>query len=137
MRLAAVSLAGIAGEVLQLLRFNFINLELTTHRLKLHLGSRADSDTRTDSATANRASPRLSAGWLAAPTSLCRSRSFYRVSPGHAAMKSLPYFCRGEVIRGFGRGSKELGIHTGEWITGQWGSPLTWILADAGNVRSL
>lgn len=27
-------------------------------------------------------------------------------------MKSLPYFCRGEVIRGFGRGSKELGIPT-------------------------
>uniref|UniRef100_A0A3P8W8N0 riboflavin kinase n=1 Tax=Cynoglossus semilaevis TaxID=244447 RepID=A0A3P8W8N0_CYNSE len=24
----------------------------------------------------------------------------------------LPYFCRGEVIRGFGRGSKELGIPT-------------------------
>ncbi|XP_006626942.1 riboflavin kinase [Lepisosteus oculatus] len=27
-------------------------------------------------------------------------------------MKNLPYFCRGEVIRGFGRGSKELGIPT-------------------------
>ncbi|XP_018614557.1 riboflavin kinase [Scleropages formosus] len=27
-------------------------------------------------------------------------------------MRSLPYFCRGEVIRGFGRGSKELGIPT-------------------------
>ncbi|XP_041855814.1 riboflavin kinase [Melanotaenia boesemani] len=27
-------------------------------------------------------------------------------------MKSLPFFCRGEVIRGFGRGSKELGIPT-------------------------
>ncbi|XP_067087577.1 riboflavin kinase isoform X1 [Osmerus mordax] len=27
-------------------------------------------------------------------------------------MKGLPYFCRGEVIRGFGRGSKELGIPT-------------------------
>lgn len=27
-------------------------------------------------------------------------------------MKSLPYFCRGEVIKGFGRGSKELGIPT-------------------------
>uniref|UniRef100_A0A3P9Q9E3 Riboflavin kinase n=1 Tax=Poecilia reticulata TaxID=8081 RepID=A0A3P9Q9E3_POERE len=27
-------------------------------------------------------------------------------------MKSLPYFCRGEVVRGFGRGSKELGIPT-------------------------
>lgn len=31
-------------------------------------------------------------------------------------MKSLPYFCRGEVIRGFGRGSKELGIPTGESV---------------------
>lgn len=30
-------------------------------------------------------------------------------------MRSLPYFCRGEVVRGFGRGSKELGIPTGEW----------------------
>ncbi|XP_043916789.1 riboflavin kinase [Protopterus annectens] len=27
-------------------------------------------------------------------------------------MKSLPYFCRGEVVKGFGRGSKELGIRT-------------------------
>ncbi|XP_040928466.1 riboflavin kinase [Betta splendens] len=31
---------------------------------------------------------------------------------GKLVMKSLPYFCRGEVIRGFGRGSKELGIPT-------------------------
>ncbi|XP_054630860.1 riboflavin kinase [Dunckerocampus dactyliophorus] len=29
-----------------------------------------------------------------------------------SGIKSLPYFCRGEVIRGFGRGSKELGIPT-------------------------
>ncbi|KAG8130663.1 putative Riboflavin kinase-like protein [Naja naja] len=29
------------------------------------------------------------------------------------AMKNLPYFCSGEVVRGFGRGSKELGIRTG------------------------
>ncbi|XP_048854660.1 riboflavin kinase [Brienomyrus brachyistius] len=27
-------------------------------------------------------------------------------------MRSLPYFCRGEVVRGLGRGSKELGIPT-------------------------
>ncbi|XP_078252374.1 riboflavin kinase [Rhinoraja longicauda] len=27
-------------------------------------------------------------------------------------MRSLPYFSRGEVVRGFGRGSKELGIPT-------------------------
>lgn len=26
------------------------------------------------------------------------------------------YFCRGEVVKGFGRGSKELGIPTGEFI---------------------
>lgn len=25
-----------------------------------------------------------------------------------------PYFCRGEVVQGLGRGSKELGIPTGE-----------------------
>ncbi|NWR76211.1 RIFK kinase, partial [Centropus unirufus] len=28
------------------------------------------------------------------------------------AMSHLPYFCRGEVVKGFGRGSKELGIPT-------------------------
>uniref|UniRef100_A0A8C0ZL70 Riboflavin kinase n=1 Tax=Castor canadensis TaxID=51338 RepID=A0A8C0ZL70_CASCN len=27
-------------------------------------------------------------------------------------MRSLPYFCRGQVVRGFGRGSKQLGIPT-------------------------
>ncbi|XP_006009162.1 riboflavin kinase [Latimeria chalumnae] len=27
-------------------------------------------------------------------------------------MKHLPYFCKGEVVKGFGRGSKELGIPT-------------------------
>ncbi|KAM4809932.1 riboflavin kinase [Rhinophrynus dorsalis] len=31
---------------------------------------------------------------------------------GHSAMKNLPYFCRGEVVKGFGRGSKDLGIPT-------------------------
>ncbi|NXW37890.1 RIFK kinase, partial [Phaetusa simplex] len=35
-----------------------------------------------------------------------------------ADMRHLPYFCRGEVVKGFGRGSKELGIPTGEW--GAW-----------------
>uniref|UniRef100_A0A8C9FI44 Riboflavin kinase n=2 Tax=Phasianidae TaxID=9005 RepID=A0A8C9FI44_PAVCR len=29
-----------------------------------------------------------------------------------AAMRHLPYFCRGEVVKGFGRGSKELGVPT-------------------------
>ncbi|XP_027705535.1 riboflavin kinase-like [Vombatus ursinus] len=40
-------------------------------------------------------------------------------SPGPSAepraggvMKHLPYFCRGKVVRGFGRGSKQLGIPT-------------------------
>ena len=28
-------------------------------------------------------------------------------------MSCLPHFCRGEVVKGFGRGSKELGIPTG------------------------
>lgn len=31
-----------------------------------------------------------------------------------AAMRYLPYFCRGEVVKGFGRGSRELGVPTGE-----------------------
>ncbi|KAF1433083.1 Riboflavin kinase, partial [Spheniscus magellanicus] len=31
-----------------------------------------------------------------------------------AAVRHLPYFCRGEVMKGFGRGSKELGIPTDE-----------------------
>uniref|UniRef100_A0A8C9FGU8 Riboflavin kinase n=1 Tax=Pavo cristatus TaxID=9049 RepID=A0A8C9FGU8_PAVCR len=29
-----------------------------------------------------------------------------------AAMRHLPYFCRGEVVKGFGRGSRELGVPT-------------------------
>lgn len=41
-------------------------------------------------------------------------------------MRSLPFFCRGEVVRGFGRGSKQLGIPTGERLvrpgsSGSWG----------------
>ncbi|XP_071259986.1 riboflavin kinase isoform X2 [Salvelinus alpinus] len=32
-------------------------------------------------------------------------------------MNCLPYFSRGEVVRGFGRGSKELGIPTGNDVT--------------------
>ncbi|XP_054358928.1 riboflavin kinase [Pongo pygmaeus] len=30
----------------------------------------------------------------------------------HCIMRHLPYFCRGQVVRGFGRGSKQLGIPT-------------------------
>ncbi|OXB81713.1 UNVERIFIED_CONTAM: hypothetical protein H355_010274 [Colinus virginianus] len=29
-----------------------------------------------------------------------------------SAMRHLPYFCRGEVVKGFGRGSRELGVPT-------------------------
>lgn len=28
----------------------------------------------------------------------------------------LPYFVAGEIVKGFGRGSKELGCPTGKWI---------------------
>lgn len=35
-------------------------------------------------------------------------------------MRHLPYFCRGEVVKGFGRGSRELGIPTGEERLGAW-----------------
>uniref|UniRef100_A0A8C3C1D5 Riboflavin kinase n=1 Tax=Cairina moschata TaxID=8855 RepID=A0A8C3C1D5_CAIMO len=31
---------------------------------------------------------------------------------GGAAMRQLPYFCRGEVVKGFGRGSRQLGVPT-------------------------
>lgn len=35
--------------------------------------------------------------------------------PSDMVTSCLPYFCRGEVVKGFGRGSKELGIPTGEF----------------------
>ncbi|XP_040272994.1 riboflavin kinase [Bufo bufo] len=35
-----------------------------------------------------------------------------RVPRGCAMSGALPYYCSGEVVRGFGRGSKELGIRT-------------------------
>ena len=31
---------------------------------------------------------------------------------------SIPYFANGEVVKGFGRGSKELGIPTGNYCRG-------------------
>ncbi|XP_039217266.1 riboflavin kinase [Crotalus tigris] len=47
------------------------------------------------------------------PSCLCLpSRGCLRALVSSVAMKSLPCFCRGEVVRGFGRGSKELGIRT-------------------------
>lgn len=35
---------------------------------------------------------------------------------GGAAMLPLPFACRGEVVRGFGRGSRQLGVPTGEGL---------------------
>lgn len=52
-----------------------------------------------------------------------------------SVMRSLPFFCRGQVVRGFGRGSKQLGIPTGEraagpWSSGPWaGHPLASLLS--------
>lgn len=37
--------------------------------------------------------------------------------PSDIVANSSPYFCRGEVVKGFGRGSKELGIPTGEFCS--------------------
>ena len=34
--------------------------------------------------------------------------------PSHITSSCFPHFSRGEVVKGFGRGSKELGIPTGE-----------------------
>ncbi|XP_053788413.1 riboflavin kinase [Vidua chalybeata] len=74
-----------------------------------------------------------SGGWAAAAGALCGSQApavpplslvaprvgggERRGGPGAPttqgrAMRNLPYFCRGEVVKGFGRGSKELGIPT-------------------------
>lgn len=36
--------------------------------------------------------------------------------------KCLPYFVTGETIKGFGRGSKELGIPTGVYLLHQYAS---------------
>ena len=36
-----------------------------------------------------------------------------RTARSFAKMTALPYFTRGKVVKGFGRGSKELGIPTG------------------------
>ena len=64
--------------------------------------------------------PHVSPGWsggqgtasTAAPPD---SRSGPQPEPeADGVMRQLPYFCRGQVVRGFGRGSKQLGIPTGE-----------------------
>ena len=52
-----------------------------------------------------------------------RSRAYYRAAytvirlgsmANHSTQSYLPYFTQGTVVQGFGRGSKELGIPTGE-----------------------
>uniref|UniRef100_A0A4W2FNE0 Riboflavin kinase n=1 Tax=Bos indicus x Bos taurus TaxID=30522 RepID=A0A4W2FNE0_BOBOX len=62
--------------------------------------------------------PHVSPGWsggqgtasTAAPPD---SRSGPQPEPeADGVMRQLPYFCRGQVVRGFGRGSKQLGIPT-------------------------
>ena len=40
---------------------------------------------------------------------------FYRQFVITMTEQNLPYFAQGRVVKGFGRGSKELGIPTGEW----------------------
>lgn len=50
--------------------------------------------------------------WTAAPPDLQTGPQPAPEADG--VMRHLPYFCRGEVVRGFGRGSKQLGIPTGE-----------------------
>ena len=40
--------------------------------------------------------------------------SFRRLTHSIAMATHLPYFTRGKVVKGFGRGSKELGIPTGK-----------------------
>lgn len=50
--------------------------------------------------------------WTAAPPDLLTGPQ--PVSGADGVMRHLPYFCRGQVVRGFGRGSKQLGIPTGE-----------------------
>lgn len=60
--------------------------------------------------------------WTAAPPDL---RTGPQPAPrADGVMKLLPYFCRGEVVRGFGRGSKQLGIPTGERRRSR--RPVTW-----------
>lgn len=56
------------------------------------------------------AGPGPSAALTAAP-SQARSEE-QPASSEVSVMRSLPFFCRGQVVRGFGRGSKQLGIPT-------------------------
>ena len=48
------------------------------------------------------------------------TRQIGRLTSLHTGMSSsasqFPHFAYGEVVKGFGRGSKELGIPTGEFI---------------------
>ena len=36
------------------------------------------------------------------------------------ASKHLPYFFKGTVVHGFGRGGKQLNCPTGEWVSELW-----------------
>ncbi|XP_028002115.2 riboflavin kinase [Eptesicus fuscus] len=61
--------------------------------------------------------PPASPGWSGGPgTTSTAAPPDLRTGPQPESradvMKNLPYFCRGEVVRGFGRGSKQLGIPT-------------------------
>lgn len=62
--------------------------------------------------------PPLPPGWSGGPgTAWTAAPPVLRTGPQPApeadgVMRHLPYFCRGEVVRGFGRGSKQLGIPT-------------------------
>lgn len=64
--------------------------------------------------TESPAGPGRSAALTAAP-SQARSEE-QPASSEVSVMRSLPFFCRGQVVRGFGRGSKQLGIPTGERV---------------------
>lgn len=47
----------------------------------------------------------------------CSVLHYFGIEMPSDIVTSFPaYFCRGEVVKGFGRGSKELGIPTGEFI---------------------
>ncbi|XP_039699983.1 LOW QUALITY PROTEIN: riboflavin kinase [Pteropus medius] len=62
--------------------------------------------------------PPVSPGWSGGSgTALTAAPPDLRTGPQPAprvdgVMRLLPYFCRGQVVRGFGRGSKQLGIPT-------------------------
>lgn len=52
--------------------------------------------------------------------------------PSEITVSCFPYFSRGEVVKGFGRGSKELGIPTGEL-----GISLFWLIVKLSSAIKL